>query len=377
MASLVKRTKQNGDSSYFLKWRDAEGKQHMRYAARLKKDADDKLTGLLNELKAERDGTASPKPDMATTAREWCLAWIERVDVRDVTRVEYRRIFKSPNGLVTTIGDLPLGAVTKAHVRAWMGERAQGGASRLTIRNNLAPVRAAFADAIEDGKLRENPCAVTRRRGRNSAIPGRAPRKVRAPEPELVAKALDAATGEFRVVFLLAATCGLRRGEVYGLRWGDVAADARTISVRRANMRGRIVEVKTENSEREVPLFAGVRKALLEHRMASRFKEDDDLVFPDPFGRPQHSSTVCDRDLQATFKAAELPERAFTFHSLRHYAVTQARRVGKLDVLVIQRIAGHSRPSITLDVYSDLFKTDIADAADSFDPLTAKEAADG
>ncbi len=177
-----------------------------------------------------------------------------------------------------------------------MGERAQKGASRLTIRNNLAPVRVAFADAIEDGKLRDNPCAVTRRRCRHSAIPGRAPRKMRAPEPELVSKALAAAEGEFRFVFLLGAACGLRRGEVYGLRWGDVSADTRTISVRRANLRGRIVEVKTESSERAVPLFAGVRKELLEHRMASRFKDDEDLVFPDPVGRPQHSGTVCDCD---------------------------------------------------------------------------------
>ncbi len=44
---------------------------------------------------------------------------------------------------------------------------------------------------------------------------------------------------------------------------------------------------------------------------------------------------------------------------------------------MIQRIAGHSRPSITLDVYSDLFKTDIADAADAFDPLTVKEVVNG
>jgi len=374
MASLVKRSKKNGDSSYFLKWRDVDGKQHMRFAARLKKDADDMLTDLRNELRAEREGTARSKPDMETSVRAWALAWVEAVDVRDATRVDYRRIVESPTGLLAAIGDLPLGAVTKAHVRAWMGERAKAGASRLTIRNNLAPVRAAFADAIEDGRLRENPCAVARRRGRHSAIPGKPPRKVRAPEPELVTKALDAATGEFRVVFLLAAACGLRRGEVYGLKWGDIADDARTISVRRANLRGRLVDVKTESSEREVPLFAGVRKALLEHRMASRFKDDEDLVFPDAVGRPQHSGTVCDRDLQATFKAAGLPERAFTFHSLRHYAVTQARRVGRLDVLVIQRIAGHSRPSITLDVYSDLFKSDIADAADAFDPLTMSEA---
>ena len=130
-----------------------------------------------------------------------------------------------------------------------------------------------------------------------------------------------------------------------------------------------LVAPKTESSERDVPVFATVRRALLEHRMASRYSLDDDLVFPDFRGLPANSATVCDRELQAAFKQAGLPPRTFTFHSLRHYAVTQARRVGKLDLLICQRLAGHASADITAKVYSHLFEEDIPSAADAYDPI--------
>lgn len=375
-ARLVRRELPSG-VRYYAKYVDNEGKERMRLAGLKKKDADDFLTELKKELKDEREGRAAPKSDMVTTLKAWVDDWVETTpDLRPHSRMEYRRIFESDTGLVASYGHLALGALNRQHVKKWMADRANAGAARLTIRNNLAPVRAALSDAIEEGKIRENPCALNRRRGKKSAVPGRAPKKVTAPEPALVAKVLAAAEGEFATVLLVAAACGLRRGEIYGLRWSDISESGKTIKVSRSNVRGELVEPKTEAStDREVPLFPSVRKALLEHKLRSKFSQPGDLIFPDPVGRPARPSTVADRDLQTTFKKAGLPARCFTFHSLRHYAVTQARRVGKLDVLVCQKIAGHASPDITLKVYSHLFASDIADAADAFDPFAVGGAA--
>jgi integrase len=38
-------------------------------------------------------------------------------------------------------------------------------------------------------------------------------------------------------------------------------------------------------------------------------------------------------------------------------------------VLLVAKIAGHSRPSVTLDVYSHLFDSELAEAATRYDPL--------
>lgn len=378
MASLIKRTKQNGDSSYFLKWRDAEGRQHMKFAARLKKDADDALTDLRKELKAEREGTGSPKPDMTTTLATYCAEWIERVEVREQTRQEYRRLIDSPTGIVTAYGHLPLGALTRSHIRTWMGERARAGAGRNTIRNAVAVVRGALADALEDGKLRENPCAVSRRRGRKSAIPGRVPLKITAPAPELVDKLIGAASGDFKTMLVLAAACGLRRGEIFGLQWQDVSDDARTLTIRRANIRGELMETKTEAGERTVPLFASARKALLAHRLASPFSQPEHLVFADAAGRPLNPDGCSHHYLAATIKAAGLPERVVRFHALRHFAVSRLIEEGA-NIVLLSKVAGHASPDVTLRVYSHLMPSGAADAADKYDPIatTIKEAVNG
>jgi integrase len=58
----------------------------------------------------------------------------------------------------------------------------------------------------------------------------------------------------------------------------------------------------------------------------------------------------------------------FRFHDLRHYAVSQLIVAGA-DILTLANIAGHSKPSVTLDVYGHLMTDRIADAAERFDPL--------
>lgn len=39
------------------------------------------------------------------------------------------------------------------------------------------------------------------------------------------------------------------------------------------------------------------------------------------------------------------------------------------NILLVSRVAGHARASVTLDVYAPLFREGLADAAERFDPL--------
>jgi integrase len=249
-----------------------------------------------------------------------------------------------------------------------MGKRAKEGASRLTIRNAIAPVRAALAEAVDDGKLAENPAALPRPRGGRSAIPGREPREIVAPSRDLVEKAINGAEGDFRLALQLAASSGLRRGELYGLRWNDFDPETKTVTVKRANIDTSIVAPKTRAGKRTVPVFASVRKAILEHKLASAHSGPDDFVFCDVLGRPLNPSTTVIRDLAATFKRAGLPKLAFRFHDLRHYAGS-CLIAERADILLIARIAGHAKPDVTLRVYSHLMTDDVFKAADLFDPL--------
>jgi integrase len=71
-------------------------------------------------------------------------------------------------------------------------------------------------------------------------------------------------------VYVLAATLGLRRGELLGLRWGDVDFTKNTLEVAQTVQRvsGRLIidETKSDASDAVVPLPKITRAVLLEHQ---------------------------------------------------------------------------------------------------------------
>jgi integrase len=105
--------------------------------------------------------------------------------------------------------------------------------------------------------------------------------RVEVPSQEQVVAVIAAATPAVRGPIVVAATAGLRRGEVFALRWSDLDCDQRLIRVRSSNSDGTITRTKTNAGERLVPMFGSLRRLLLEQRAASRYSADTDLVFPD------------------------------------------------------------------------------------------------
>jgi integrase len=186
----------------------------------------------------------------------------------------------------------------------------------------------------------------------------RSPTKPRFPNHSQVRKLIAAARPNARPVFELAASTGLRRGELFALRWRDIDFEERQI---------RVVDSKTKAGERVVPMFPSARKVLLEHKASSRFKRPEDLVFCTSVGTPISANSWMMTEFYSAMKRAGM-EHAFRFHDLRHYAVSCLIQQGA-HVLLVSRVAGHSQPSITLDVYGHLFDEDLARAAREYDPL--------
>jgi integrase len=89
-------------------------------------------------------------------------------------------------------------------------------------------LRSALNDAVRRRVIPYNPAALA------ELEPTRRP-KVRPWEPEELGAFLDHAAGHrLGVLFEVLAMTGLRRGEVVGLRWGDVSLEKRVLWVRQA-----------------------------------------------------------------------------------------------------------------------------------------------
>jgi integrase len=195
-------------------------------------------------------------------------------------------------------------------------------------------------------------------------------------QQELVALLRRLEGGKLYVPVLLAASTGLRRGEVLGLRWADIDFNKGTLQVGRSvELVGRKLSVKkpnTERSRRVVTIPENVLSVLKAHRKGQAeicLKLGIgrvELVFPHwPDGGlqdPRHFTKAFTRAV----KAAGI--KPVTFHGLRHSHITALLRSG-MPLHVVSARAGHASPNVTLGTYAHLLEGDDRRAAAVRDEL--------
>lgn len=311
-------------------------------------------------LLRERDTGGCVHPEQVALS-EFLDRWLADVknSVRATTHDRYEAICRLH--VKPKLGHLPLSKLRPLHLQNLYSAKLEpGGAadgkgtlSKTSVLHLHRVLHEALAVAVRLQLIPSNPADAVR-----------PPRPVR-PEMKVLTEAetgaiLKAAQGTpLYYPILIAATTGLRRGELLGLRWGDVDLETGTVSVRQSlqcTSRGlAFTNPKTTKSRRTVALPPLATKALKEHRAAQsqerllRGREwvDHDLVFCAGDGRPWNPSTFSNQFHDFTSKS-RFPIR---FHDLRHTHATQLFRAGVHPKMVSERL-GHSNVGITLDQYT-------------------------
>lgn len=179
---------------------------------------------------------------------------------------------------------------------------------------------------------------------------------------------LAAARGDrFEALYVVALTCGLRQGEVLGLKWSDLDLGAKTLRVNRQLQRlrrdgdspGQLTFAEPKNaSRRTVPLTAtavevlkrhGVRQAK-EKMRAGALYEDNGLVFASEIGTPLDAQNVVNRSFKPLLRRAGLS--SIRFHDLRHTCATLLLAKCVHPNKLVQALLGHASISMTMDLYS-------------------------
>jgi integrase len=83
--------------------------------------------------------------------------------------------------------------------------------------------------------------------------------------------------------------------------------------------------------------------------------------------RPSTGRRYTSRTSTAALERAGLADAGYRFHDLRHTCVSRLVAAGA-DVKLVQAVAGHSNPLITLKRYAHLRDARVGEAADRFDP---------
>ena len=173
----------------------------------------------------------------------------------------------------------------------------------------------------------------------------------------------------------VAATTGMRRGEILGLLWRDVDLDRRRLAVRRSlvsvGYELRESDTKTERSQRVLDLDDRTIAVLRAHRqqqakVARTLRvEAPDAVFTKPDGSPIHPDLFTQAFGQRV-RSAGVPR--IRLHDLRHTHATLLLQAGVSPKVVSERL-GHATVAFTMQVYAHVIPGMQAGAAAAFGEL--------
>jgi integrase len=160
------------------------------------------------------------------------------------------------------------------------------------------------------------------------------------------------------------------------LRVQDFDMLRRRVNVSRSvtEFNGLVWSTPKTHERRSVPFPAALADGLSALMVG---KGRDALVFTTPGGDVLRVSSWRKRFFAPAVATCQKADDSFptiTPHDLRHSAASLAVSAGA-NVKAIQRMLGHARASMTLDVYADLFDDDLDDVADSLDVAIRSAAA--
>jgi integrase len=157
----------------------------------------------------------------------------------------------------------------------------------------------------------------------------------------------------YRLMVLLAATTGLRRSELFALKWSDIDFTDRTINVTRSIYGQVIGNCKTEASQKAVPFAHDVKVELSLWKEQSCYQQPDDWVFASPHRKgtlPYWPAILMRRMIRPAASRAGIT-KWIGWHTFRHSYATLLIANGE-NVKVVQELMRHGSARITVDIYS-------------------------
>lgn len=308
---------------------------------------------------------------------------IQQARLRASTFDSYRRNIELH--VLPALGARPLDRLTVEDIDLFYAKLLTGGRKNSkgpmkalapkTVRNIHVMLNKAMADAHRKGTVIRNVVALADA----PSLKARKRDEMKAWDADQLMDFLDAIRKHrLHPVFHLSAHTGLRRGELLGLRWGDLDLDAGSLSVRQALVSVaydvQLSDVKTGAGRRTIDLDAGTVDVLKAWRIERAEEKggvqptDTEMVVAKPDGsliHPDIFSQVFDRVV------AKLAVPDISLHDLRHTHATLLLKAG-VPVKVVSERLGHSNVAFTMNTYQHVLPGMQAEAAELFASLLTK-----
>ncbi len=288
----------------------------------------------------EKIGTSKSLAELAMNKRKVEIAENKHLDVKKTPRVKFEDLAKSymelhsvPNKrshkrdllsirhLSGFFGGRQLHDINSLDVEKYKQKRKEEGPSEATINRELACLKHMFTKAIEWDMAVANPVRKVKLFRENN-------KRIRYLEEDEAEKLLTACAPFLKPVVAVALNTGMRKGEIFNLKWQDIDFQQGTIHIERTK----------SGERREIPMNSTVSGLL---KGLSRLPGCD-YVFHKDNGEPF-------KDVRWSFEKAcrAVGIENFRFHDLRHTFASHMVMKGA-DLKVVQEFLGHKTYIMTL-----------------------------
>lgn len=365
-------------------WTDPEGQERSQ-AFTTQAAADKKWRAM--ETDRERGEYYDPKAGKVTFA-DLGRRWLNSRIVDPATHTRYEGAYR--HHVEPTFGKKQVKAIRASQIQEWISELSRRSPGNVTVAHHV--LQGILDLAVADEALKKNPS-----KSKIVQVPKPPTREVQAWPDEVVYGIIDGHPEMFRLVPLIAASCGLRRGELFGLALEDIDFEEKVLRVRRQIKRlgtEYVFALPKSDKERVVPLPDWTIEAIGRH--VEKFKPTSyTLPWETPEGKPHTCNLMFrwtdERYIRANLYeklvwkpslvlAGVLPEptrdahgnkryvtnRREGMHALRHYYASVMLAAG-VSIKELSEYLGHSDAGFTLRVYVHMLPSSHERARKAFD----------
>lgn len=276
----------------------------------------------------------------------WVDSWIKcrSIRLKPSTIEGYRgnlRRYVAPH----PVGSMPIGEIEPEHIIVLLAPIVEKGYTRQAQLVQIM-LGAAFKYAVKQRILMYNPVdCVDKVQHSAKCTPW-----LTAEQARRFLRCARQRDDPFLLAWELGMVCGLRRGEILGLKYQDIDFDQQQLHIcrQRIPLHGQLIEAspKSRTSVRDIPISTAMCDRL-------RFQRRTGYLIDCSVG-------ALYRALENALTAADLPR--ISIHGLRHTMAAVAASDG-VPIKILQQIMGHAQFSTTADVYAHVDRTALRGAA--------------
>lgn len=351
MGDIIKKSRDGQFIGWYIRFVDVDGRRKQR-ASHQPSKAEARRYLVEVEARVARGLIGIPEPQPAPeqlTVAELCERFLSEFSspkIKDLAR--YRKAARySLRPVLEVSGKLNAEQLTLAHLEQ-LRNRLSRRLRPNTVRAALAPLSAVLTWAVKQRLLATHPMRGLEMPRYEQSLEYLSHDEVRRVLHEAEQRAQNGSESDFSlyIAISLALYCGLRRGEIFGLRWPEISVDARRLTVARSYER-----TPKSGKPRHIPISSELIPLLTEWRSRCPATVDR-LVCPVRFqGRWQMAKKAAG-GLIPIMEAAGVPRPSSPWHALRHTFASHFIMSGG-NILTLQRLLGHADVQTT-QIYAHL-----------------------